>query len=53
MSTMHQFKIESIALPAYPLPVAAFAVVASVKHRTHNTELEYDQAPETKKEKHH
>jgi hypothetical protein len=49
MSITHQFTTESEALPACPLPVAAFAVVASVKHRIHNTDKEHDQAPETKK----
>lgn len=48
MSITHQFTTESKALPAYPLPVAAYAVVASVKHRIHNTDQEHDQAPETK-----
>ena len=50
MSITHQFTTESKVLPAYPLPVAAFAVVASVKHRIHNTDQEHDQAPETKKQ---
>ena len=43
---MHQSITEFKALPAFPLPVATFVVAANIKHRTHNTELEYDQAPE-------